>query len=93
MYNDIVINERIYMSHNNPLTVKRHRKALADMIVDIMKNEDKSLLEAYATLASLATSDEVVELAKDKVNKLNESVSDEDYFSYMSTNDPDLGAR
>ncbi len=41
------------------------------MIVDIMRNEDKSLLEAYAKLASMATSDEVVELAKQKVNELN----------------------
>lgn len=55
----------------NPLTVKRHQKALAAMIVDIMRNEDKSLLEAYAKLASMATSDEVVELAKKKVNELN----------------------
>ncbi len=56
---------------NNPITVKRHQKALAAMIVDIMRNENKSLLEAYAKLASMATSDEVVELAKQKVNELN----------------------
>lgn len=55
----------------NPLTVKRHQKALAAMIIDIMRNEDKSLLEAYAKLASMATSDEVVEMAKQKVNELN----------------------
>lgn len=56
---------------NNPLTIKRHQKALAEMIIDIMRNEDKSLLEAYARLASMATSDEVVELAKKRVNELN----------------------
>lgn len=55
----------------NQLTVKRHQKALAAMIVDIMRNEGKSLLEAYAKLASMATSDEVVEMAKQKVNELN----------------------
>lgn len=59
------------MSYNNQITVKRHQKALADMIIDIMRNEDKSLLEAYAKLASMATSDEVVNLAKEKVNELN----------------------
>ena len=59
------------MSNNNPLTQKRHKQALAKMIVDIMRNEDKSLLEAYASLASMATSDEVVGMAKDIVNKLN----------------------
>lgn len=55
----------------NPLTIKRHQKALAEMIVDIMRNEDLSLLEAYAKLASLATSDEVVALAKQRVEALN----------------------
>jgi hypothetical protein len=58
------------MNHN-PLTTKRHQKALASMIVDIMRNEDRSLLEAYAKLASMATSDEVVNLAKKEVEELN----------------------
>lgn len=59
------------MAHINQITVKRHQKALAEMIVDIMRNEDKSLLEAYATLASMATSDEVIALAKKRVDELN----------------------
>lgn len=59
------------MSNNNQLTVKRHRQALARMIIDIMRNEDKSLLEAYATLASMATSDEVVDIAKKEIERLN----------------------
>lgn len=59
------------MAHINQITVKRHQKALAGMIVDIMRNEDKSLLEAYATLASMATSDEVIALAKKRVDELN----------------------
>lgn len=63
------------MSHNNPLTVKRHQEALAKMIVDIMANEDLSLLEAYAKLASMATSDEVVTLAKITVETMNGSRS------------------
>ena len=60
-----------HMAHINQITVKRHQKALAEMIVDIMRNEDKSLLEAYATLASMATSDEVIALAKKRVDELN----------------------
>lgn len=59
------------MSYNNPITVKRHKKALAAMIVDIMQNEDMSLLEAYARLASMATSDEVIGLARERVEVLN----------------------
>jgi hypothetical protein len=59
------------MSHNNPLTVNRHKKALAEMIVDTMRNDDVSLLEAYLTISRLATSDEVIGLAKQKVAKLN----------------------
>lgn len=59
------------MSYNNQLTVKRHQKALAGMIIDIMRNEDKSLLEAYATLASMATSDQVTNMAKAMVEKIN----------------------
>jgi hypothetical protein len=59
------------MSYNNPLTVERHKKALADMIVDTMRNENKSLLEAYVTISQLATSDEVISLAKDKINVIN----------------------
>lgn len=59
------------MSNHNPLTVKRHQKALAEMIVDIMRNEDLSLLEAYAKLASMATSDEVTDLAKKEVERIN----------------------
>lgn len=59
------------MAHINQITVKRHQKALAEMIVDIMRNEDKNLLEAYATLASMATSDEVIALAKKRVDELN----------------------
>lgn len=56
---------------NNPITIKRHQKVLAGIIIDIMRNEDLSLLEAYAKLASMATSDEVVNLAKEKVEELN----------------------
>lgn len=59
------------MSNHNPLTVKRHQRALADMIIDIMRNEDKNLLEAYVRLASMATSDEVSDLAKKRVEALN----------------------
>lgn len=59
------------MSYNNPLTMQRHRRALAGMIIDIMRNEDLSLLEAYAKLASMATSDEVVELAKKEIEAIN----------------------
>lgn len=63
------------MSNHNPLTVKRHQKALAAMIVDIMRNENLSLLEAYAKLASMATSDEVVGLAKKEVEMINSGVA------------------
>lgn len=59
------------MSHHNPLTVRRHQKALAAMIIEIMQNQDLSLLEAYVKLASMATSDEVVDLAKKRVEELN----------------------
>lgn len=59
------------MSYNNQLTVKRHQEALAAMIVDTMRNRDVSLLEAYLTISRMATSDEVIELAKQKVAKLN----------------------
>lgn len=55
----------------NILTVKRHQKILAKMIVEIMRNEDLSLLEAYVKLASMATSDEVIDLAKQKVKEIN----------------------
>lgn len=41
------------------------------MIIDIMRNEDLSLLEAYAKLASLATSDEVTNMAKKRVEEIN----------------------
>lgn len=59
------------MSHHNPLTVKRHQKALAEMIVDTMKNENLSLLEAYITVQRMVTSDEVIALAKERIAKLN----------------------
>lgn len=45
------------------------------MIVDIMRNENLSLLEAYAKLASMATSDEVVGLAKKEVEMINSGVA------------------
>lgn len=63
------------MSYNNPITVRRHQEALAEMIVDIMHNEDKSLLEAYARLASMATSDEVIAIAKKKVEEINSNAT------------------
>lgn len=59
------------MSYNNQITVKRHQKALAAMIVDTMRNEDKSLLEAYITVQRMVTSDEVIALAKAEVAKRN----------------------
>ncbi len=59
------------MSYNNPITVKRHQKALAAMIVDTMRNENKNLLEAYITVSRMATSDEVIALAKAEVAKRN----------------------
>lgn len=59
------------MSYHNQLTVRRHRKALAEMIVDTMRNEDLSLLQAYVKVAALATSDEVIALAKEKVEEFN----------------------
>lgn len=59
------------MSYNNPITVKRHQKALANMIIDTMRNENLSLLEAYVKVSSMATSDEVIEIAKKMVEELN----------------------
>jgi len=58
------------MSHNNQLTVKRHRKELSDMIIDIMQDENVSLLQAYVKLAGMVTSDEVINLTKDKIKEM-----------------------
>lgn len=59
------------MSYNNPLTTIRHRKQLASMIVETMKNEGCSLLEAYVTLQALVSDEYTLAIAKDKINKLN----------------------
>lgn len=55
----------------NPITIKRFNKQLADMIIYFMDRENLSLLEAYVKVSHMATSDEVLELAKKEVNKLN----------------------
>lgn len=59
------------MSYTNPMTIKRFNKQLADMILYFMDREDLSLLEAYVKVAAMATSDEVLDLAKKRVNELN----------------------
>lgn len=59
------------MSHNNPITVTRHKKVLAEMIVDTMRNENKSLLEAYITVQRLVTDDSVIEQAKALIASIN----------------------
>lgn len=59
------------MSYNNPITIRRHKKALASMIVDTMRNENLSLLEAYVKVSSMASSEEVIDLAKKEIEKIN----------------------
>lgn len=55
----------------NPITTKRFQKQLADMIIYFMDRQNLSLLEAYTKVAGMATSDEVIDQAKAKVNELN----------------------
>lgn len=55
----------------NTLTLKRHQKVLSDMIVDTMRNESCSLLEAYVKLQNLVSSEEVVSRAKKKIMYIN----------------------
>lgn len=59
------------MSKHNPLTTIRHRKQLASMIVDTMKNEECSLLEAYVTLQALVSDEATLAIAKKKIEQLN----------------------
>lgn len=55
----------------NPITIKRLNNQLADMILYFMDRENLSLLEAYIKVSHMASSDEVLEIVKAKVNKLN----------------------
>lgn len=55
----------------NPITIKRFNNQLVDMIIYFMERENLSLLEAYVKVSQMATSDEVIDLAKKKVNQLN----------------------
>lgn len=55
----------------NPITIKRFNDQLVDMIIYFMDRENLSLLEAYIKVSQMASSDEVIELAKAKVNTLN----------------------
>lgn len=59
------------MQFTNPLTQKRVTKDFAKLIVDTMRHENISLLEAYVGLSHLMTSDEVLTLAKEEISKLN----------------------
>lgn len=59
------------MKFKNRITQKRVTEEFADLIVSTMRHENLSLLEAYVGLSRLMTSDEVIELAKAKVQKLN----------------------
>ena len=59
------------MSYNNQITVRRHKKALAEMIFDTMRNENKSLLEAYVKVQSMVTEDDVLNQVKEMVQTYN----------------------
>lgn len=59
----------------NPLTIKRHQQALCDMIIDTMRNENLSMLEASGRVMRMVTSDEVETMVKAKVAKLNAGVA------------------
>ena len=55
----------------NPITTKRLQEQFANNIVSMMRHDNVSLLQAYITLSQMMTSDEVIELAKAKIEKLN----------------------
>lgn len=59
------------MQFQNPITQKRVTENFADLIVSTMRRENLSLLEVYVGLSHLMTSDEVIALAKEKIEKLN----------------------